>query len=236
MGVDTRRRQLKLIANRISACRDCEGMNEPGVTASAPGFGSADSPVAIVGQSLCRKCMESGISFTGGSGGYIDDALELAGRKKRDLFITNVVHCHPPDDRPSHQHEIDNCRHFLHASWTSLGRDWSSVWVRMRRRCCRCATPMGTVCRGRSSSRGRTDKARRTCCFRSTPAHCGSRRQRIVPTTPPVSPARSRGASIHGRNCCCVATPWNPPAHGEACLTRCGNGKNGRNRGDTFPT
>jgi uracil-DNA glycosylase len=89
-------------------------MNEPGVTASAPGFGSATSPVAIVGQSLCRKCMESGIPFTGGSGGYIDDALELAGRKKRDLFITNVVHCHPPGDRPSHRHEIDNCRHFLH--------------------------------------------------------------------------------------------------------------------------
>jgi uracil-DNA glycosylase family 4 len=71
--------------------------------------------VAIVGQSLCRKCMESGIPFTGGSGGYIDAALELAGMKKRDLFITNVVHCHPPGDRPSHRYEIDNCRHFLHA-------------------------------------------------------------------------------------------------------------------------
>jgi DNA polymerase len=31
-------------------------------------IGSADSPVAIVGQSLCRKCMKSGIAFTGGSG------------------------------------------------------------------------------------------------------------------------------------------------------------------------
>jgi uracil-DNA glycosylase family 4 len=114
MAVDTRRRQLNLIADRISVCRACQGMNEPGVTASAPGFGSADAPVAIVGQSLCRKCMESGIPFTGGSGGYIDDALELAGRKKRDLFITNVVHCHPPGDRPSHQYEIEGCRHFLY--------------------------------------------------------------------------------------------------------------------------
>lgn len=114
MATDTRRRQLKLIAERISACRACPGMNEPGVTASAHGFGSADAPVAIVGQSLCRKCMESGIPFTGGSGRYIDDALQIAGREKRDLFITNVVHCHPPSDRPSHQHEIDNCRGFLH--------------------------------------------------------------------------------------------------------------------------
>lgn len=89
-------------------------MNEAGVTASARGFGSAHSPVAIVGQSLCRKCMESGIPFTGGSGRYIDDALKAARRDKDELFITNVVHCHPPDDRPSHRYEIDNCLHFLH--------------------------------------------------------------------------------------------------------------------------
>jgi uracil-DNA glycosylase family 4 len=89
-------------------------MNEPGVTASARGFGSATSPVAIVGQSLCRKCMETGIPFTGGSGGYIDDALKIAGCEKDELFITNVVHCHPPEDRPSQRHEVDNCRHFLH--------------------------------------------------------------------------------------------------------------------------
>lgn len=114
MATDTRRRQLDLIADRISACRACPGMNEPGVTASARGFGSAYSPVAIVGQSLCRKCMESGIPFTGGSGKYIDDALEIADRKKTELFITNVVHCHQPGDRPSERYEIDNCRHFLH--------------------------------------------------------------------------------------------------------------------------
>ncbi|AYM40350.1 uracil-DNA glycosylase family protein [Mycobacteroides chelonae] len=114
MARDTRRRQLDLIADRISKCRQCPGMNEPGVTASARGFGSAHSPVAIVGQSLCRKCMESGIPFTGGSGRYIDDALEIADRKKAELFITNVVHCHPPGDRPSERHEIDNCLHFLH--------------------------------------------------------------------------------------------------------------------------
>lgn len=89
-------------------------MNEPGVTASAPGYGSASAPVAIVGQSLCRICMESGIPFTGGSGVYIDRALELAELKKREVFITNVVHCHPKDDRKSRPYEIDNCRHFLH--------------------------------------------------------------------------------------------------------------------------
>ncbi len=122
MAMDTRRRQLKLIANRISTCRECPDMNEPGVTASAPGYGSAHAPVAIVGQSLCRKCMESGIPFTGGSGGYIDRALELAGWEKRELFITNVVHCHPVDDRRSRPYEIDNCLHFLREELDIVGR------------------------------------------------------------------------------------------------------------------
>jgi DNA polymerase len=114
MATDTKRRRLDLIAERISTCRQCPDMNEPGVTASAPGRGSAHASVAIVGQSLCRKCMESGIPFTGGSGIYIDRALELADRKKPELFITNVVHCHPEDDRKSRPHEIENCVHFLH--------------------------------------------------------------------------------------------------------------------------
>lgn len=103
MTTDTERRQLKRIAERISTCRQCPGMNVPGVTASAPGYGSPDAPVAIVGQSLCRKCMESGIPFTGGSGRYIDRALELADLKKSDLFISNVVHCHPVNDRKSYR-------------------------------------------------------------------------------------------------------------------------------------
>ncbi|MFL0242583.1 MULTISPECIES: uracil-DNA glycosylase family protein [Mycobacteriaceae] len=121
MARDNRRQQLNLIAARISECRKCPGMNEPKVTASAPGYGAADAPVAIVGQSLCRKCMESGIPFTGGSGGYIDDALERADRKKSELFITNVVHCHPVNDRKSHSYEIDNCRHFLHEELDVVG-------------------------------------------------------------------------------------------------------------------
>jgi uracil-DNA glycosylase family 4 len=115
MGEAEMDRQSRMDALKldIKACRDCEGLNKRKVTESAPGFGSIDSPVAIVGQSLCQKCMDSGVPFTGGSGRYIDKALEDAGRNKRELFITNVVHCHPPDDRKSKRHEIDNCRHFL---------------------------------------------------------------------------------------------------------------------------
>ena len=77
-------------------------MNVPGETQSAPGFGTVCSPVVIVGQSLCGKpYMDSQIPFTGGSGKLIDEALDNVDKDKSDVFTTNVVHCHPPGNRPS---------------------------------------------------------------------------------------------------------------------------------------
>lgn len=112
---DAARRRLKItLDDEIARCRRCDGMNIPGVTASAPGYGCLTSPVALVGQSLCEKCMESQVPFTGGSGELIDAGIKLAGRKKHDVFISNAVHCHPPKNRASHQHEIVNCSPFLY--------------------------------------------------------------------------------------------------------------------------
>jgi uracil-DNA glycosylase family 4 len=128
------RRKL-LLDSEIANCRRCEGLNEPHVTGSAPGFGSLSSPVVLVGQSLCEKCMETQVPFTGGSGRLIDHALSRAGTPKKNIFITNVVHCHPPGDRKSHDHEIINCSSYLHRELElvqprlviALGRDAERV-------------------------------------------------------------------------------------------------------------
>jgi DNA polymerase len=112
--VASRWRRKIVLDSEISACRRCRGMNIPHVTASAPGYGCLTSPVALVGQSLCEKCMETRIPFTGGSGDLIDESIKRAGHEKKDLFISNAVHCHPPKNRASHQHEIVNCSPFLH--------------------------------------------------------------------------------------------------------------------------
>lgn len=102
------------VRRRIKHCRLCPKMNVPGVTQSAPGYGSLASPVVIVGQSLCNRCMETGIPFTGGSGRYIDQALALAGREKSEIFTTNLVHCHPEGDVASERQWIDKCKGYLH--------------------------------------------------------------------------------------------------------------------------
>ncbi len=58
-------------------------------------------------------CMQTQVPFTGGSGRLLDQAFDLASVCKEQLYITNVVHCHPPDNRPSRPEEIENCSEYL---------------------------------------------------------------------------------------------------------------------------
>ncbi|EUA93408.1 uracil-DNA glycosylase family protein [Mycobacterium ulcerans] len=130
-------RRLRKIAldAEIAGCRRCEGTNIAPTTMSAPGYGCVSSPVALIGQSLCEKCMESQVPFTGGSGELIDESIQRAGREKEDVFISDAVHCHPPKNRSSHQHEIVNCSPYLHRELeivrprlvVALGRDGERV-------------------------------------------------------------------------------------------------------------
>jgi DNA polymerase len=115
IGSAVSRQEHKAVLDaEIGACRRCDKMNVKGVTASAPGYGDLHSPVALVGQSLCEKCMETRIPFTGGSGDLIDASIKAADKVKDDLFTTNAVHCHPEGNRKSAEHEIVNCAPFLH--------------------------------------------------------------------------------------------------------------------------
>src|SRR5688500_13022092 len=95
------------IATEVRQCTKCPGLNLSGVTEAAPAFGNPESPIVFVGQSLCRPCMRTQVPFTGGSGRFLDVAFAAAGVQKSDVFITNVVHCHPPDNRPSRSEEIE---------------------------------------------------------------------------------------------------------------------------------
>ncbi|WP_239005027.1 uracil-DNA glycosylase family protein [Mycolicibacterium sp. CBMA 360] len=115
MTNDKSRSALKILLNAdIKACRRCEGMNENGVTQSAPGWGNLDSPVAIVGQSLCEQCMAPQEPFYEGSGSLLEAAFKLADCDKQDLFLTNAVHCHPGGNRKSLVVEIANCSSYLY--------------------------------------------------------------------------------------------------------------------------
>jgi|GEM_PF-1888770 len=126
------------LRHSIKSCQKCEGLNSKELgTENAPGYGNTNSRIIFIGQSLCGKpCIEAQIPFTGGSGKLLDLAFEQANIEKKDIYITNVVKCHPDGNRKSEPHEIANCSPYLEKelSWLSpkiiicLGKDaWAHI-------------------------------------------------------------------------------------------------------------
>ena len=117
---------IEALNKRIKQCEDCEGLNQEAMpgresTLNAPGYGDINSNVVIIGQSLCGDpCINSQIPFTDGCGLLLDEAFDRASVKKKQLYITNIVKCHPPGNRKSKAHEIRNCRKFLEQELTHL--------------------------------------------------------------------------------------------------------------------
>jgi DNA polymerase len=124
---DPRQRQKAVLDALIKACRQCDRpdrLNVPGVTESAPGYGSVYSPAAIVGEALCRAYMEKQEPFYGGSGRVLDRCYKRAGFDPTDLFTTNSIHCHPPDDRDTHMRAGTACHSCALSCKKSSNRAW----------------------------------------------------------------------------------------------------------------
>jgi uracil-DNA glycosylase len=83
---EDRNRRKMLLDAEIRACRRCDDMNEEGVTQAAPGWGSLDSPVAIVGQSLCEQCMKPQEPFYEGRESLLKASFTLARCEKADCL------------------------------------------------------------------------------------------------------------------------------------------------------
>jgi len=101
--------QMKVLAAKIRACKKCPGLNVKRLTECAPGWGNLNAEVMFVGQSLHAPGMVSDVPFVGGSGLLIIAALKLSGLKRQDCFWTNIIHCHPENNRPSTEREKKNC-------------------------------------------------------------------------------------------------------------------------------
>ena len=105
--------QYKRLVRQQRVCRSCPDMNIPSFTQGCAGWGNLNAKIFFVGQSLHEAGMLSALPFIKGSGYSIDAALFLSGLRRHDCFFSNVVHCHPQNNRPSTDEEKSNCRQFL---------------------------------------------------------------------------------------------------------------------------
>lgn len=119
-SIDSRAIEL---GKKILTCYECPGLNIPKRTEGAPGYGSVPAELMVVGQSLHGyndATPDRQIPFVGpikkqDSGVLLYNILKLAGYTfaNGNLFVTNVVKCHPPNNRTSLPQEIINCHKHL---------------------------------------------------------------------------------------------------------------------------
>jgi uracil-DNA glycosylase len=80
---------------------------------SVAGEGSSSSKVMFVGEAPGSREDSQGKPFVGYSGRILDSALNKAGIRRSEIFITNVVKCRPPNNRRPQKDEILACRRYL---------------------------------------------------------------------------------------------------------------------------
>jgi uracil-DNA glycosylase family 4 len=100
-------KRLEELDDKIRVCVQCPLHKSR--TLAVPGEGKATAPVMIIGEAPGRNEDQTGRPFVGSSGKYLDSVLEGTGFTRADFFITNIVKCRPPSNRPPKVNEVETC-------------------------------------------------------------------------------------------------------------------------------
>ncbi|HEV2666012.1 MAG TPA: uracil-DNA glycosylase [Blastocatellia bacterium] len=99
--------RLEALAAQIRVCTKCPLCQSR--TIAVPGDGKASARVMLIGEAPGREEDETGHPFVGAAGRFLDQVLEGTGIDRGDLFITNIVKCRPPNNRPPRVGEVETC-------------------------------------------------------------------------------------------------------------------------------
>ena len=102
---------LEKIANEIIGCPLCKLSRSR--KNAVPGEGQVSARIIFVGEAPGKSEDEKGKPFVGAAGRILNIAMEKAGIKRSEVFITNAVKCRPPDNRVPEADELASCRPYL---------------------------------------------------------------------------------------------------------------------------
>lgn len=77
------------------------------------GLGSRSSKVMIIGEAPGKTEDKYGYPFVGDAGMMLRNKLKSYGIEPKDLYITNVIKCRPPNNRRPSEKEVRNCISYL---------------------------------------------------------------------------------------------------------------------------
>lgn len=102
---------LKEIEIEILSCKRCPLYQTR--THPVPGEGGFNKKIMLIGEAPGKNEDLQGRPFVGRAGKLLDEALSAAGLTRKDVYITNVLKCRPPNNRDPTEEEINACSPFL---------------------------------------------------------------------------------------------------------------------------
>ena len=103
--------ELAQIAAEVNVCTRCKLYR--GTIKAVPGEGPADAKIMFIGEAPGFNEDRQGRPFVGAAGQFLSELLALAGLKRQDVFITNIVKHRPPNNRDPEVEEIAACAGYL---------------------------------------------------------------------------------------------------------------------------
>jgi uracil-DNA glycosylase len=103
--------ELVRIAAEVNVCTLCKLHH--GTIKAVPGEGPADAKIMFIGEAPGFNEDRQGRPFVGAAGKFLEELLALAGLRRGDVFIANVVKHRPPNNRDPEPDEIAACAGYL---------------------------------------------------------------------------------------------------------------------------
>jgi uracil-DNA glycosylase len=98
---------ISAIAAEVRSCTACP--LHMGRTNAVPGEGPPNAELLLIGEGPGFHEDQQGRPFVGPAGQFLEELLALAGYRRDQVFITNVVKCRPPGNRDPQENEIAAC-------------------------------------------------------------------------------------------------------------------------------
>ena len=99
------------VSGEVIVCKKCR-LYESRKNA-VPGEGSERTKVMFVGEAPGEQENIQGRPFVGSAGKLLTELLALVGLRREDVYITNIVKCRPPNNRPPRKDETGACKPYL---------------------------------------------------------------------------------------------------------------------------
>lgn len=110
MNREEKEQALKALNNRWSKA---DLPLRSGATHDVPGEGNPDTDILFIGEGPGKNEDAQGRPFVGAAGKFLDELIGIAGYKRADVFIANIVKHRPPGNRDPLPEEIDAYKPWL---------------------------------------------------------------------------------------------------------------------------